>query len=323
MNYGPSGGVIVFVVQWIIEPVWNLVVAVWKHIGFSFEDLSEFLSKVSVDIANGFRITQTKLGKFAERLSLNGATLFTFLFWTADLSLIGLLTGINRGTLFGFVCGLIIACLHMLCFGHNLWPTINGVYLLGVTIFGHLYRQFLVYQYPEFRRPPETSRNRFTFGLMDGFLCDPDWRIFAAALFCTPVRWADTASAARVDMGRVHEANFWFKMIGFATLTSLVSYTYGLSIIALLAWTVHVRQKIRKAYGLPEGENYTIAEDTIVWLACAPCATMQEALQCEFVNPVTPVAGPPSMGPGPSNGSAVPTRRLRDRYGMDDPRSVL
>merc|ERR1740121_1334830 len=114
---------------------------------------------------------------------------------------------------------------------------------------------------------------------------DPDWRICLTSVLCMPVRWADTASATRVDLEASKHSmrSYWAKLLGFGLLLPFAYETLGLSMIIVLIWAVHVRQSIRATYGLPTGDG-TVVEDTFTWLFCTPCAIMQEALQAEFVD---------------------------------------
>merc|ERR1719296_333270 len=130
------------------------------------------------------------------------------------------------------------------------------------------------------REPPDLgTQENFSFGLCDFFryACDPDMRLCCCSCCCLPLRWADTVSSHKVGFG-----NFWFLVFFFTLLQVVVPLHWSLFLLTLIL-TVSARQVIRARYGLPHSSCDTICQDTCVWCCCMPCATMQEAMQVEFV----------------------------------------
>lgn len=156
-----------------------------------------------------------------------------------------------------------------------------GVYLVFVVVAGWIYGLVIMDQdYASLRRRPLVSRDRFSFHLFDGFQCDPDWRICICSLLFTPIRWADTASSIKIRF-----LHFWPALIIFAVLLSFGFLSIGITAFLLLLIVVQQRQRIRQVYGLPYGTFATRFEDCLTWTFCGPCATMQEALEVEFIDP--------------------------------------
>jgi len=154
------------------------------------------------------------------------------------------------------------------------------VYVTFLLIVGQLYGRHCTYEYPALFRRPEVSGGTFSFGLFDGFNLDPDWRICLFSCCCQPVRWADTASNLRIRF--VH---FWPGIVIFGSLCALSGLTWGVTALVLLLVVVQNRQRIREVYGLPHGSFETVCLDCMAWSFCGPCATMQEAMEVEFVDP--------------------------------------
>merc|ERR1719401_1178812 len=85
-------------------------------------------------------------------------------------------------------------------------------HVVFMLVMGYIYVWRFTYAYNSLRRPPEPRREGFAFGLFEGFNCDPDARIFFCSLCCGAVRWADTASAPKVDFVR----SFFFGLLVFS-----------------------------------------------------------------------------------------------------------
>lgn len=167
------------------------------------------------------------------------------------------------------------------------WPTtgltgviVCAVYLVLMGIAGWIYGTFFTFAYPPLRQEPVVTRENFSFGLFRGLTWDPDWRICMFSFCCMPVRWADTVSSSKIGF-----MGFWAALFLFAGLSAISQFTMGLSALYLLVLAVMNRQKMRAAYGMPNKTWQTVVVDTCVWLFCAPCATMQEAMEVEFVDP--------------------------------------
>lgn len=268
-SFGPPGALLVFFVDFIWQPLLNL--------------LRSFVQGISALFGRTRDLFHGKGQKHKKGL-LSSITTIIVAFWLFVFVLIGFISQVRLGWLYGLLLGGIFAVLHILLYPEALFPIAHGVYLLGIAIFAQCYRILLVYQYPQFRRPPTILQTRFTFGILDGFLCDPDMRICCTSCFCMPVRWADTASAARVDGDTWGTGSYWSKLLGVGVLFTFTVETYGASMFLALVWAVYARQKLRKMYGFASADCASLSEDFAVWLFCAPCATMQEAMQAEFVD---------------------------------------
>eukprot|EP00933_Yihiella_yeosuensis_P010246 TRINITY_DN1165_c5_g1_i1.p1 TRINITY_DN1165_c5_g1~~TRINITY_DN1165_c5_g1_i1.p1 ORF type:complete len:358 (+),score=91.20 TRINITY_DN1165_c5_g1_i1:87-1160(+) len=163
---------------------------------------------------------------------------------------------------------------------------ISGVvYLVLVIIAGWIYGAYFTYEYPPLKYPaaPRVPGGGFSFGIFDGFRCDPDMRIFCCSSFCVPVRWADTASSPKVGF-----VKFWSGLFLFTTMYAFIGITYSASAVILIYLGIANRQKIRQAYGMDHSSASSYAQDCAVWTACCPCAAMQEAMEVEFVDPINP-----------------------------------
>lgn len=154
--------------------------------------------------------------------------------------------------------------------------------LMFMALFGWIYGAFFTYDYGKLRKEPAATEGRhgFSFGLFDGFGCDPDWRICCCSCFCLPVRWADTASSHRVRF-----MEFWLALFVFALLITIAALAKGASMIAIVILAVLNRQRIRRVYNMPYCTCDSLIADTATWCCCSPCATMQEAMEVEFVEP--------------------------------------
>lgn len=155
-----------------------------------------------------------------------------------------------------------------------------ALWLVATMFFGWAYGSYCTYEYPPLRIDPMVTRQNFSFGICDGYRCDPDVRICCFSHFCLPIRWADTASSPKVDF-----ATFWTGLFIYTLAAALSGLSYGITGIICLALAVSNRQQIRKKYGMPSGTFGTFLADIAVWICCMPCAAMQEALEVEFVDP--------------------------------------
>lgn len=178
----------------------------------------------------------------------------------------------------------------------------SAVWGITVLIFGAIYATYFTYGYPQLRAEPLVTREGFSFGLCDGYSCDPDTRVCCSSHFCLPVRWADTASSPKIGF-----ITFWAGLIIFTIFAALNSFSYGISGLVCLVLSVCNRQHIRARYGMPNGKFSTIAVDIAVWCCCIPCAAMQEALEVEFIDP---------PGMTPRNSMSTPQQSM----GMGSPR---
>lgn len=162
----------------------------------------------------------------------------------------------------------------------------SAVWGIMVFIFGAIYATYFTYGYPQLRTEPLVTREGFSFGLCDGYSCDPDSRICCFGHFCLPIRWADTASSPKIGF-----VTFWTGLFLYTIAAALNSISYGITGLICLALAVMNRQHIRARYGMPNRTFSTFVADIAVWCCCIPCAVMQEALEVEFIDPhgsVTP-----------------------------------
>ncbi|CAK0812162.1 unnamed protein product [Prorocentrum cordatum] len=159
-----------------------------------------------------------------------------------------------------------------------------AVYVGFILLVTLLYGLVFDYEYPEVQSKPAEDVLKenmgFAWNLWHGFNCDPDARICIFSCLAMPVRWADTAHKPSVQF-----APFWLGLTIFTLCCALSKMTYGATYLGLLVVAVQNRQKIRESYGLDHGDNTTRVEDCLVWVCCPACATMQEAMEVEFVEP--------------------------------------
>lgn len=159
-------------------------------------------------------------------------------------------------------------------------------YISSMLIFGLLYTYLESLKPREMRNPSGKSMpSTFRHGLCHGVLhpCDPDYRtclrICFFSCFCAPVRWAATASE-RIMVPIMMP--YYPTLIIFAFLPTMAIMSYGASLIILVVLLVLNRQRIRIS-GQYLTTSLTLLEDISVWIFCAPCATMQEALEVELL----------------------------------------
>lgn len=155
-----------------------------------------------------------------------------------------------------------------------------AVWFVVTIISGWIYGSYFTYEYPQLRKEPIITRQGFSFGIFDGYSCDPDFRVCCFSHFCLPVRWADTASSPKVGY-----MSFWTGLFIYTLFASLNGFSYGITGLVCLILAVRNRQHIRSKYGMPSGTVATYITDCAVWLCCIPCASMQEAMEVEFVDP--------------------------------------
>jgi len=158
------------------------------------------------------------------------------------------------------------------------------IYIISMLLLAYCYGLCLDYSYePLNRPPPRVSDDDFSFGVCDGIVrypCDPDWRICVCSCCCGPIRWADTVSSRKLNF-----MFFWPALLLFLILEVMTGFSLIFGSLPLLILVVAGRQAIRNAYGLPSRSIETYCQDACVWVFCAPCAIMQEALQVEFIEP--------------------------------------
>eukprot|EP00930_Biecheleria_cincta_P059352 TRINITY_DN4509_c0_g1_i1.p1 TRINITY_DN4509_c0_g1~~TRINITY_DN4509_c0_g1_i1.p1 ORF type:complete len:356 (+),score=64.18 TRINITY_DN4509_c0_g1_i1:212-1279(+) len=154
-----------------------------------------------------------------------------------------------------------------------------AVWLVLTMFCGWAYGAYFTYEYPQLRKEPMVTRQGFSFGLCDGYSCDPDTRVCCFSHFCLPVRWADTASSPKVGF-----VTFWTGLFIYTLAAALNGLSYGITGLICLTLAVRNRQQIRERYGMPNGSFGTVVADIAVWLCCIPCAAMQEAMEVEFVD---------------------------------------
>lgn len=163
----------------------------------------------------------------------------------------------------------------------DLWLIASASYFVLMLLLALVYARFLTYEY---ERPKKdlrhVDRQYFSFSLLDSLRCDPDARILCVSCCCQPIRWADTASS-----GELGDVPFWPAVMLMCGLIALSGISYYVSAVVFIVIAVMNRQKIRRVYGMPHGTCSTCTKDCLVWSCCPCCATMQEAMQIEFVFP--------------------------------------
>lgn len=171
----------------------------------------------------------------------------------------------------------------------------GAVYFVFMLVGAYIYGRKFTYEYPSISKLPVTLRDgygrplSFTFGLFEFFHCNQeaesniiweDRRIPIFSCCCLPVRWADTTSSQKVRyMG------FWSAVVTVTLLNALAGVTYYITGILFTIIAVINRQRIRRLYGLPYGSFGTCMGDFCTWTWCSCCATCQEAMQVEYVQP--------------------------------------
>jgi len=98
---------------------------------------------------------------------------------------------------------------------------------------------------------------------------------------CSPVRWADTASSAKINC-----MPFWTGVILVTFLNALTAASFYITALMYMFMAANHRQLIRRIYGMPHGTWRTYTEDCCTWMWCSCCATMQEAMEIQYVDPV-------------------------------------
>jgi len=158
---------------------------------------------------------------------------------------------------------------------------LGAVYFLCMLVFAWIYGNCCTYEYPRpSKNISKSDPSYFSFSLFDGCRCDPDRRIQVFSCCCLPVRWADTASAPKLGGFR-----FWPTVVFISALLALAPISMGITAVIFTIIAIIHRQKMRKIYGMPYWTYSTCVKDCLVWSCCPCCATMQEALQMEFVDP--------------------------------------
>jgi len=163
------------------------------------------------------------------------------------------------------------------------------LYFLIMMIMAKVYGMAFTYPYPKLHTTPVVTREHFTFGLCECCNWDPeapsreimrDRRIPCCSCLCQPIRWADTASSSKTGF-----MSFWTAALLAVVMNALCSVSFFISAgIFIIVATIH-RQQIRRIYGMPHGTCPSFTEDLCTWLWCSCCATMQEAMEIEYIDP--------------------------------------
>jgi len=164
-----------------------------------------------------------------------------------------------------------------------------AVYFIFMMIMAKVYGMAFTYPYPKLHREPTVNRDHFTFSLFECCNWDPDApsreamrdrRIPCCSCCCGPIRWADTASSGKTKL-----VAFWPAAILAVAMNALAGVSFFITgFIFILIATLH-RQQIRKVYGMPHGSCGNCTEDLCTWFWCSCCATMQEAMEIEYIDP--------------------------------------
>lgn len=284
---GPAGGLLTN----FGHIVWDVVHAIIRAIGGFFRWIGGGIGSVHGSVTSSIGGHNFSISHH----NVSFGWLPCVLFWMAVSAYIGgFVHSFPKGAGLGAAAGVLLAIFLLLFHLDGADMTSVGVYLLFMGIVGVLYKKVFSYRFPPLRWPPEPSREDFSFGLLTACSGDPDYRVCLCSFFCTAARWADTASAQNLN----GYPNFWLNFFLFSALASLSTYTRGVSAVILLLWCVWNRQTIRQAYGLRSWEPSVVGQDILTYLCCAPCATMQEALQAEFIDVPPPAFPPPRKAGG-------------------------
>lgn len=112
---------------------------------------------------------------------------------------------------------------------------------------------------------------QWRFGLFD---CHEQPLICLFAVFCGPVRWADTMRMSEF-------LSFSGALMLFVGLVVLDTVAVGVASLALLALLVYYRQSMRRKFKIPHGDFMTTSLDCLAYCLCTCCAITQEARQLE------------------------------------------
>lgn len=161
------------------------------------------------------------------------------------------------------------------------------VYVLAVVTCAYIYNAW-GYRTPS---PDEGSPLRptgldpshtgsFRFGLFDcDGCCERDLKICVCSFVCLGIRWADTLSQDKVKLG----LGFWTLVLLHTLCIGLDVLTLDISCLVFIVIAVVCRQKLRAAFGLPQGTVRTYIVDCLLWTFCLPCAAAQEAREVEYL----------------------------------------
>eukprot|EP00441_Pelagodinium_beii_P025184 CAMPEP_0197655754 /NCGR_PEP_ID=MMETSP1338-20131121/39647_1 /TAXON_ID=43686 ORGANISM="Pelagodinium beii, Strain RCC1491" /NCGR_SAMPLE_ID=MMETSP1338 /ASSEMBLY_ACC=CAM_ASM_000754 /LENGTH=417 /DNA_ID=CAMNT_0043231467 /DNA_START=60 /DNA_END=1313 /DNA_ORIENTATION=- len=165
----------------------------------------------------------------------------------------------------------------------------GALYVVVMCIIAYIYGVKFTYEYPKLEQEPVVTRANFSFGLLDGMKCSSsaatypivrDARIPCFSCCALPVRWADTASSMKINY-----LHFWAAVIFVSLCEALAGVTYYITGFVFIIMAVILRQRIRRLYGMPYATCGSCTQDLCVWSFCAPCATMQEAMEVEYIEP--------------------------------------
>jgi len=166
-----------------------------------------------------------------------------------------------------------------------------GAYMVVMMAIAYFYGRKFTYEYPKLEQEPLVTRGNFTFGLFDGLKCSSssatypvfkDFRIPFFSCCALPVRWADTASSQKVNYW-----HFWGAVVFVTLCEAFAGLTYYGSAVVFIILAVVLRQRIRRLYGMPYATVGSCGQDFCIWSFCAPCATMQEAMEVEYIEPAS------------------------------------
>jgi len=124
----------------------------------------------------------------------------------------------------------------------------------------------------------------FYFGAfeVDG-CCSRDFPLCLCAFACIGIRWGDTLSQAKLNLG----TGFYSCVLLHTLCFGLDPITMGISSLSFVITAVIYRQKLRRLFGIHQASFWTIVKDFILWFCCAPCAAAQEAREVQYMPMLT------------------------------------
>lgn len=171
-----------------------------------------------------------------------------------------------------------------------------SVYAVFVLVFAYIYKNRMV--------PPLGARGKgevpmnhpgflrcgFTYSIFDFGNLSSDWDICLTSYFCPIIQWARTASSSVSPF-----MSYWKAVALLLTLVVLAPFTFGLTILVLLAIVFKRRRDFRKTYNHRHPETRSMLEDLALVCCCNSffcCQLVQEAREVEFTSGDQPAVWP-------------------------------
>lgn len=151
---------------------------------------------------------------------------------------------------------------------------------LAVVLTAYLYRAHGRRRYQKHSAPLAAAG--FAHGLLQWRDLKQDWPIYTLAIFCAPIRWADTLNRAQM-------LPFWTGLAVMTALFLLVPATFGITMVFVVSLGVYWRQQLRSLFGYSHHTATSLSQDCLAWTFCCLCAIAQEAREVEHVQREPPL----------------------------------